>query len=274
MPSLHTLYQKLGEPVLGIVSRFPYPIQRSALRTFSEISRICLQGEGNLESSWRQLEYIYQNNPHNAPWHFLDHTILDMEGCAGARSRLHTVKSRLTSLSKKYAVVNGGVYILDVGTGPGWYINEVVRDIGEECDIHATCIDQNKEAVKYAITQAQKFNIDGRVEFIHSELRDHLSTTKQEYDIALLIGVLDYLPTPLGIRMLRYIRDRLKPGGTLLTSNMKEHNLKWAMDAVGWKLVYKDRDEVRNILEKAGLEDITTETEPEGAFVIAEGKRS
>lgn len=272
-PFIHKLYENLGRHlVLPVLSKSPPSIQRDGLALFSQLCRFSLQHQNPNDYTWKSLEYIYQNNPRYTPSHLLDHAILNMEASSAARSRLQTIKTRLVSLIEQYTNDKGRVEILDVGTGSGTGILTSLGDLGDMYGVHVVGIDQNADAVAYAIEQADRFGMNGHVDFLRQDYR-HISKIDGTFDIILLIGVLDYLKQDHGIRIIRNLRNKLKHNGTLLTSNITGHELRWASDAIGWVMNYKNIDQVRTILELAGLEGVKVYYEQTGIIAIGEGQR-
>ncbi len=274
---IHALYQNIGDQILDVLSGASPSTQRRLLGTFSEIARMNLREE----PTWKPLEFIYQNNPPFTPRYFLDHAILNRPGPVGARTRLKTVETRLTELVNQYASAQGRVDILDIGTGSGRYVIKTIKALGGSVDIHVTCIDRDEGAITYAKALADKSGVDGHDKNLKFVVEDYNFSQAQsaedgerKYDIVLFIGVLDYLhPDGVAIRMLRSIRDKkLKSGGTLLTSNVTEHDLRWAMDVVGWKLHYRTMEEVERMLNRTQL-DFRVWYEPTRVFVMGEGKK-
>ena len=243
---------------------------RYMLRHTSELGRRTLERPG----SWDSIEWIYENNPNGSIRNALDYLLLNLQGGRALRNRLNSVKSTLYDQARDYSLLNGGVEIIDVGSGPGHYVMDVATRLGEESNVHVTCLDADKTALEHGKKLVRSSGNGVDIEFIEgSALRPDKGLGKK-YDVALAIGLIEYFEDGLAKRVLENIDKVLKPNGTLITSNMKRHNLSWLMDIANWKLVYREPEHLESLLRDVGHDKIDIKSESENLFSIGVSKRS
>jgi len=118
----------------------------------------------------------------------------------------------------------------------------------------------DSEALALGRAVAGQAGVSDCVRFEERDILRLNSTLRREADIVLAIGILCGLPHRECVRYLRIFRRYLKPGGTLVASNVSVNMLRddvftaWLLlNATGWQLVYKTEEELRAIFEEAGF---------------------
>ncbi len=104
---------------------------------------------------------------------------------------------------------------------------------------------------------ATKQGADHFIEFIEGDFLKYKPSKK--FDIILLIGILCSLDIRACTILLKMIKRLLKEGGCLITSNASKKMLRedpftcCIMEWGGnWKLVYKNREDIKQIYKEAG----------------------
>ncbi len=184
---------------------------------------------------------------------------------AHARPACQSVRNR-----KRYFIdtmlalhgANGSIRILDVGSGPGRDVRELLarRPDGIEVD----CLDQDARALEHARRVIADL-VPGRVRFIHANaLRFAASET---YDVVWSAGLFDYLSDRLFVRLLTRLLRLTRRGGEVIVGNFGEDNpSRPYMEFGHWFLNHRSAEHLTDLALKAGVgpEQVRVEREPEG----------
>lgn len=216
--------------------------------------------------SWESLEYIYRNE-HDS---FLDWIFLHSKASRATRERFKLFKDELYKRTEEYAQNGNDINIIDFACGSGRAVIETLEEANGRT--YGTCVDRNEKALDFAQGLSKKRGIEN-ISFVHMDLKDGLKFFDGQYDIAISQGYMDYLERDEAVDFLKNVRGLLKPEGTVIVGNMKNHiAMRVLMDICDWNLVYKNEDEVRDILDESGYGEIDVFTEKEGLHVIGMGK--
>lgn len=118
------------------------------------------------------------------------------------------------------------------------------------------CADTDPEAIKTGMSLAG----NGKSININYVKKSFMNLPfKKEIDIGLMIGILCGLEKRNCLIVLRKVKKYFKPGGKLIVSNIlttarkKDPLMAYILEnIIGWKLVYKTTDFLRELLEEAG----------------------
>ena len=87
-------------------------------------------------------------------------------------------------------------------------------------------------------------------------------------------GLLDYFDFGTAVSVLNMVREQLVPRGTVLIANMRRHYLASTMSVLGnWNLVYREPEEIEEILAESGYEATEVWLEPENIFCIGRARK-
>ncbi len=138
-------------------------------------------------------------------------------------------------------------------------------------------VDSDPMALATAVSLSEHNNLNEKVEL---QLRDLLLDSltdfiePQSVDIVDLLGLFEYLPTELGVDLLKKVQAIVKPGGMIVFGNMlnKRPQQDFFDNVVSWPhLEQRPIGEVIDIINKAGFnprEDMQVRIPNEGVYAI------
>lgn len=198
-------------------------------------------------------EFLYDGLQLPSP---IDRYFLEAEAGRAVKDRLIVIEEKLPEIVEEYNN-EGSVLIGNVGSGPGRDVINILSRYSRTLNIKVVNIDKDGKALDRGRMMATKKGVDHLIEFVEGDFLKHKPVKK--FDIVLLIGILCPLEIKTCITFLKIIKKLLKEGGCLIASNASKKMLKedpftcYIMEwTAGWKLVYKDVEEIEQIYKKAG----------------------
>jgi ubiquinone/menaquinone biosynthesis C-methylase UbiE len=162
--------------------------------------------------------------------------------------------------------------VCEIGTGTGVLATELAH-----AGVDVIAVDHAPRMLEAARAKLAESGVDN-VEFRLGDATA-LPLADGEVDAAMAHMVLHYLPRPLDAicEMVRVVR----PGGRVVLVDFDRHELEWMRRDLGVYWQGFERDQIRDWLEKAGLEDVVIESQPDAEVAkdlpltfIACGRRS
>ncbi len=240
-------------------------LARPVIRHLSELASESLKQPG----SWQCLEIIYRNEPRK----ILDRFFLNSRSARGARNRLQILKDEICKCIEQRSRINNPVRMISFGSGPGHEVIGCIERLRSCISIEATCIDKEPSALAQGRLLTAQKGLGKCIEYIQGNIL-HANSNTVRHDIGILSGLVDYFSFETAVSVLKMIRERLLPGGTVLIANMRQHKLASTMSILGnWNLVYREPNEVESILVESGYKDIEVWLEPEEVFCIGKGRK-
>ena len=112
-----------------------------------------------------------------------------------------------------------GERILDVGCGPGFYVAELLDDVGHEGFVVG--VDQSPQMLALAAGR-----LEGRDNVaLHEAEVSSMPVKAEEFDAALCVQVLEYVPDAAAV--LAEIRRAVRPGGRVLVWDVDWSTVSW-----------------------------------------------
>lgn len=177
----------------------------------------------------------------------------------------------------------GKVRLLCLGCGAG---REVVLPLSQMRDeerlgsVGCTCIDIDPAAISLSKALAQESGVGSSIDYIETDVLNLRQLVGEgrvpRSNLVVEIGLHEYREdADMRDWIGHYILDALASGGVYITSCMRSH---WGlprlvMDAIGWKLVYKDLKKTVGIIRESGLEVIESFYEPLGMHGIVVARK-
>lgn len=163
-----------------------------------------------------------------------------------------------------------GKTVLDVGCGSGVYSVDFAR----RGAARVVGIDFSENMLRIARHEAERHGVTERCEFIHANFLD--ATLPREFDVAIAMGVFDYLPEPAPFlrKMASVTRGHLIasfPGHSRIREPARR--LRYAVSGRGAVFFYSE-DDVRRLAEEAGVrvrQLIPIASSGTGFILVAEG---
>ncbi|MFH0985265.1 MAG: class I SAM-dependent methyltransferase [Candidatus Omnitrophota bacterium] len=206
------------------------------------------------------IDDIYRNDPRTEGFARLFDNYAQMSAAAFAiRNRKEDIKKFIGSLIKS----NNGkaIKIMDLASGPCRDINEMLEEIpSDQRNLSIDCYDQDENAIEYAKTL-----LGSNLKFVNFYKENAVriafkkSIPNERYDLIFSLGLFDYLDERLAQRLIRALKELLKPNGVLFIANFgeKQQNpsfyfLEWVGE---WQLIYRSEEEFRKIFLEAGFDE-------------------
>jgi SAM-dependent methyltransferase len=175
------------------------------------------------------------------------------------------------------------VNLLCLGCGVGREVVYPLSKMREEQRLSkmvCTCIDIDPVAISLSKALAKENGIGKSIDYIEADvvnLRRLVGGGRiSKSDVVVEVGLHEYREEPdMRAWINYYINDALNSGGVYITSSMRSH---WGLprltiDAMGWKLIYKDLKKTVNIINESGLQVIESFYEPFGMHGIVVARK-
>jgi alpha-beta hydrolase superfamily lysophospholipase/ubiquinone/menaquinone biosynthesis C-methylase UbiE len=214
-------FEQLQKPP-ALTRRAWFGLQRLVLKTAGRLSHGIRIGWRDGFDSGSSLDCIYENTPRGCGWigRLIDRAYLNAPGWRGIRQRRALMEDTLrTSLRE----ANGDpVHVVDIATGHGRYVLEVLRDFP---NASAYLSDWSDAHVLAARIGAE----DRRLSRVVCEQGDAFDETRlaaltPKADIVIVSGLYELFPENARVlESLRGVSRLLKPGGRLIYTNQPTH---------------------------------------------------
>lgn len=187
--------------------------------------------------------------------------MLNLYNTKAVRNRAHIeiylLKHSLLNIKKNE------LNLLSVASGSGRSIFRALHGQDYNKKINITLADKDESALLYSRELLKKFNLhlnkNYAFRFLNetsSMLGSELSELKDKQDIVEVFGLLDYYGYEKSVDILKHIFNILHKDGVLIVCNVTENKERIVLDKVfHWKLFYKEDEELRLIVKKAGFSD-------------------
>jgi SAM-dependent methyltransferase len=263
-----SMLQKLGYLLTKPGKNYVLPAEW--LQTLLRRSKSPLIAESFVRpGGWRSMEIIYRNA---APIDWLDRQALrDNPISMAARNRRKIISDLLTRLIRQHASEDH-VTMLGIGAGPGWHIQTAFVDSGiEPSRVTAHLIDLDDDAFPYGRTLAARFGLHNSIHFLQgdaSRIREVLPESR--FQIAKLIGIIEYLTDEQLVTLLEAIREVMVPGGGLITHGFvdKYGTGKFLSRVFDLRHHQRDGEQLSRLLIQTGFRVDECEYEPAGIHPI------
>lgn len=169
-------------------------------------------------------------------------------------TRMETLARLLAEYSANRSLDSEPVRIMSIGSGPAREIERLMEATPKERKWHATLVDQEPDALDYAVAAARRYETAGRLKLtgLNISFRELIDPSRlgeycANHDIIYSAGLVDYLNPLLAMRFVQRMYDSLKPGGQLIIGNA--NNLRsgtiWSMEYVlDWSLYFRNEEEM------------------------------
>ncbi|MCW5653867.1 MAG: class I SAM-dependent methyltransferase [Hydrogenophaga sp.] len=197
-------------------------------------------------------------NPREGPstyFELVNYMFLQAGVAQAHRNRVDILQERLRDLAARARASNGTLRVLNVGCGPA---AELQRLVGGDLDLDhldVVLMDFSEETLAFARQRIEEAaaaagrpppRITLRHESVHQLLkrsaRDEAIAPEDRFDYIYCAGLFDYLADKACARLISYFDSRLKPGGSLLVTNVHSYNPEryWMEHFMEWYLIYRD----------------------------------
>ena len=224
------------------------------------------------------IDAIYQNEPATTGFDRLFDNYFQMSSISVAvRNRKEDFKQIIKNVISK----KNKARILDLGSGPGRDLLEVLLDQPHKKSISVDCVDNDPHALDYS--KKLLLNANSKIEFIRQNVLK-LAATKHvhklfphQYDLIYSTGLFDYFSDRVIEALIKNLKQLLARDGLIAISDVRDkfsnpsvHFMEWVGD---WSLVYRHDEGFRNLFIKAGFRprDLTISYEQQGIMQYVVG---
>jgi len=269
-------YDALEKPAAAL-KKLAFATQRATLKTLGKLSRgIRLGWESGFDSG-RSLDYVYENEARGdlLVGKFIDRTYLDSIGWRGIRQRKKNLEMLLERAIERTRA-NGNVRILDVATGCGRYVLDVVVKHGEAT---AYLRDFTPANVEQGRGIAEEMGLTSRVTFEQGDAFDEesLAAIKPAPSIAIVSGLYELFgDNEMVLRSLRGIARCLRDDGFLIYTGQPWHpqlemiaRVLTNRDGQPWIMRRRTQEEMDDLVRAAGFRKMEMEIDRWGIFTVS-----
>ena len=200
------------------------------------------------------------------------------------RNRVDILLERLQTLAAQARAQGRPLRVLNVGCGPAGELQRLLRTDATLDHVEVTLMDFSDETLLY--TSQRLLEVAGqagrpplavalRHESVHQLLkrssREQEVPAEQQYDYIYCAGLFDYLADKASARLIAYFDRHLRPGGTVLVTNVHVNNPErfWMEHFMEWYLIYRDEPGMVGLFPPT-LPDVKTYTDATGVNLFAE----
>ncbi len=200
------------------------------------------------------------------------------------RNRVDILLERLKALSAQAASQGRRLKVLNVGCGPAGELQRLVSSHESLEHLDVTLMDFSDETLLFAsqrlIESAREagkepISVTLRHESVHQLLkrssREQEVPPDEQFDYIYCAGLFDYLADKACARLIAYFDRHLKPGGTVLVTNVHVNNPErfWMEHFMEWYLIYRNEGGLVRLFPPS-LPHVKTYTDPTGVNLFAE----
>ncbi len=213
-----TEYDLLRQPASGLKGVY-YGVQKKGTETIGALSEGVKVGLATGFDSGKSLDYVYDNEARGTILigKMIDRVYLDAVGWKGIRQRREHIRELLTRAVEEQLEHQEEVRILDVATGCGRYVLDVLENFRDR-NVHARLRDFTPANLEQGRETARELKLE-KVVFEQGDAFDAESLTglNPKPHIAIVSGLYELFPENEGVlTSLGGIARALEPGGVLL----------------------------------------------------------
>lgn len=267
-------YDTLARPAPAL-KHAAFAAQRITLGTVGKLSRGIRLGWETGFDSGRSLDYVYENQARGTlgVGKLIDRVYLDSVGWRGIRQRKVNLEKLLRAA---IAQTSGEVRILDVATGCGRYVLDVVNDVPRATallrDFTPANVEQGREI-------ARAMGLSDRVTFEQGDAFDEEALAKiaPAPAIAIVSGLYELFgDNDLVLRSLRGIARAMTGGGFLVYTGQPWHpqlemiaRVLTNRDGKPWIMRRRTQEEMDDLARAAGFRKVDMEIDRWGIFTVS-----
>jgi alpha-beta hydrolase superfamily lysophospholipase/SAM-dependent methyltransferase len=267
-------YDALAQPANPIKSA-SFAAQRLTLSTLGKLSRGIRLGWETGFDSGRSLDYVYENQARGGlgVGKLIDRSYLQSPGWKGIRQRKLNLEK---FLRRAIAEIKGDPRILDVATGCGRYVLDVLKE--EPC-VTALLRDFTPANVEQGRDIARMMGLAARAQFEQGDAFDEESLAKisPAPSIAIVSGLYELFgDNDMVLRSLRGIRRAMTNGGRLIYTGQPWHpqlemiaRVLTNRDGKPWIMRRRTQEEMDDLVRAAGFRKTDMEIDRWGIFTVS-----
>ena len=200
------------------------------------------------------------------------------------RNRVDILEQRLQELAAKTRGQGRRMRILNVGCGPAGELQRIAASSAELDHLDIVLMDFSDETLLYASQSIgaaadaagrERLALSLRHESVHQLLKRSSRAQgidlQEQFDFIYCAGLFDYLADKACARLIGYFEHHLRPGGTMLVTNVHSDNPErfWMEHFLEWYLIYRNEADMAALFP-ASLPGVHTYTDATGVNLFAE----
>jgi extracellular factor (EF) 3-hydroxypalmitic acid methyl ester biosynthesis protein len=213
----------------------------------------------------------------------LNFTLLNTEPVVAHRNRINFLVGKLRSECVRRAA-HGRTRVLNLACGPAVEVQRFLRDCPESDLADIDMLDFNSETLEYTreCLDQTRAAAGRRTELryiqrsVHQLLRAATQGGEDDfagYDFVYCAGLFDYLSQRVCKRMVELFCSMVKPGGTVIVTNVATCNPRkaWMEYVMEWNLIYRNGQEMMDLVpEGLKVKDTAVCADPTGVNLLLE----
>ena len=225
------------------------------------------------------IELMYEAKPAGvAPLGpMLDGCMMELPASVAVRNRRGLLAEEITDV---VAARDDGerARIMSLACGPARELFDVFETLGDPAQIKATCIDFDLQALAHVAERRDRLGLQRSMTLTPENLI-HLAIGRKtidvdEQDLVYSIGLIDYFPDELVVKLMSLIHSLLRPGGKVILGNFHPKNTcKAFMDHVlEWRLIHRSEADMDRLYRSSafGRDCTNIRFEDQGINLFAE----
>jgi extracellular factor (EF) 3-hydroxypalmitic acid methyl ester biosynthesis protein len=200
------------------------------------------------------------------------------------RNRVDILEQRLQELAAKTRGQGKRMRILNVGCGPAGELQRLAASSAALDHLDIVLMDFSDETLLYASQSIgaaadtagrERLALSLRHESVHQLLKRSSRVQgidpQEQFDFIYCAGLFDYLADKACARLIGYFEHHLRPGGTMLVTNVHSANPErfWMEHFLEWYLIYRNEADIAALFP-TGLTGVQTYTDATGVNLFAE----
>jgi len=237
---------------------------RLELLPYILMSRICEQSytkPRGYAGDFKAIDILYNNKPAGAGrlGPLLDDYFLNIAVAQAVRNRrgllLEVFQELLDETSQKQ------LQITSLACGPAREVFDFFERLDDPSRVLFHCLDLDFQALSSVSRVAEERGIERHIKLMHENLillaMGRHETSLPPQDLMYSIGLIDYFPDNLVIKLLNWIRPLLRPGGKVVVGNFDPRNPDRAFldHLLEWPLIYRNPDDMRRLFASSDFGD-------------------
>jgi alpha-beta hydrolase superfamily lysophospholipase/SAM-dependent methyltransferase len=258
--------------------------QKLMMQTLGRLSEGIRLGWRTGFDSGQSLDYVYENQPRGLgfPGKFIDKNYLDAIGWKGIRLRREHLEKLLTETIERISATGEPVRLLDVATGCGRYVLNVLKANGHR-EISALL----RDFTPANLEQGRALAVEMGLENVYFEQGDafdpdSIRAVEPRPNLAIVSGLYELFPDNGMIgASLKGIAAAVEPGGYLIYTGQPWHpqvemiaRVLSNRDGKPWIMRRRCQAEMDELVRAAGFEKIAMEVDPWGIFTVSVARRA
>ncbi len=215
-------------------------------------------------TSHKALEIIYKNGLSEHSKSFfskISHKVwFNTNNSKAARNRLKLVKREISQAINKIISQKNHLHIVSIAAGSARAIIESLEAtiLDKDIALSVLFIDKNPKALEYSKEMFGESRLaklsNAHFEWQEGTVNSFLDTTKKQFDIIEMVGLMDYFSDEKASVIFQKIFELTAKNGSFITANINSNSEKrFVTKAIGWPMIYRKAEEIGSLVVVAGF---------------------